>query len=130
MSLLDVLHFGRSPPANNCVRFLLSRFHGGILWLDKLYPLTERVMQQTTGLPTQGEHPTKSLKAKDVDAQHLYGWYNTHRGSKGAKIELINNKLIRFATQLLASKCRKDECPFGVILMAERCVVGVRMAWT
>lgn len=69
MSLLDILHFEHSPQANNYIIFLLSKFHDSFLWVDKLYPLTERLMRQLTRLPHIGEDLGESLKAKDVDTQ-------------------------------------------------------------
>jgi hypothetical protein len=45
----------------------------------------------------------------------------------------INDHIIQFTTQLLdykmLCKCRKDECPLGVVVVAECCVNEVNMAW-
>lgn len=129
MTLLDVQDFECSVSANCYIKFLLSRFHNGILWLDRSYLMTEHLMGQITGLLHIGEDPTEILKAKDANVQEIYAKYGIRRGNRGATIGLINDQGVRFATQILACKllrkCKKDECLVGVILAAEHCMEGV-----
>jgi hypothetical protein len=39
MNLLDIPHFGHGKHINGCVKQLLERVHGGILWMDRPVPI-------------------------------------------------------------------------------------------
>jgi hypothetical protein len=115
----------------SCVWFLLTRVQGGYLWLDQLYLIDQAIIHRVSGLPTSSENPTNSLKEKDAPLEEVYSKYDTQRGKHGdILIPAINDSMVRFATQLLACKlirkCRKEECPIRVILMAEHLLRGIR----
>ena len=61
MNLLDVTHFVCSNSINDCVQFLLCKFHNGVLWLDKSYQVDEELMHRVTGLSLEGEDSTVIL---------------------------------------------------------------------
>jgi hypothetical protein len=54
MNLLDIPHFGRNKHINGCVKKLLERVYGGILWIDILVPINDNLIVAITGLPWMG----------------------------------------------------------------------------
>jgi hypothetical protein len=65
--------------------------HGGFLWLDKKYPTDENTMHRVSGLPLEGEEPTKAIKAKDASHEEIYTKYAMCRVSYGVVIIDIND---------------------------------------
>jgi hypothetical protein len=57
MNSLDILHLGHGKHINGCVKQLLARVHGGILWIDRLVPINVDLIAAITGLPMDGEKP-------------------------------------------------------------------------
>jgi hypothetical protein len=57
MNLIDIPHFGRGKHINRCVKQLLARVHGGILWMDRPVPINVDLIATITGLPTDREKP-------------------------------------------------------------------------
>jgi hypothetical protein len=59
--------------------------------------------------------------------------FQTFRGKRGLDVKSINDKNVRFVTQVLACKmlrkCHKDEVPVAVIAAIEKCMEGVQMNW-
>ena len=55
MNLLDIPHFGCGKHINACVKKLLLRVHGGILWMDRPVLINVDLIAEITGLPTDGE---------------------------------------------------------------------------
>jgi hypothetical protein len=55
MNFLDIPHFGCSKHINGCVKQLLARVQGGILWMDRPVPINFDLIATITGLPTDGE---------------------------------------------------------------------------
>jgi hypothetical protein len=64
MNLLDIPHFGHGKHINGCVKQLLARVHGGILWMDRPVPINVDLIATITGLPMDGEKPEKYLEDK------------------------------------------------------------------
>jgi hypothetical protein len=52
MNLLDIPHFGRRKNAGLCVKKLLTRAHGGILWMDRSVPIYVDIIANIIGFPT------------------------------------------------------------------------------
>jgi hypothetical protein len=55
MNLLDILHFRHGKHINGCVKQLLARVHGGILWMDRPMSINVDLITEITGLPIDGE---------------------------------------------------------------------------
>jgi hypothetical protein len=59
--------------------------------------------------------------------------FDTFRGKRGLDVKNINDKNVRFVTQVLACKllrkCHKDEVSTAVIAATEKCMEGVQMNW-
>jgi hypothetical protein len=64
MNLLDIPHFGHGKHINGCVKKLLARVHGGILWMDRPVPINVDLIAAITGLPMDGEKPEQYLEEK------------------------------------------------------------------
>jgi hypothetical protein len=118
MNLLDIPHFGHGKHINGCVKQLLARVHGGILWMDRPVPINVDLIATITGLPTDGEKPEKYLEDKTKEkaiSDEIKEKYGTERGNRGIWISDINDPVTRFSTRLLGCKlmhkCRKEEVP-------------------
>jgi hypothetical protein len=64
MNLLDIPHFELGKYINACVKQLLERVHGGILWMDRSVLINVDLIQEITGLPIDGEKSKKYLEDK------------------------------------------------------------------
>jgi hypothetical protein len=64
MKLLDIPHFGRGKHINGCVKQLLERVHGGILWMNRRVPINVDLIATIIGLPRDGENPEQYLDDK------------------------------------------------------------------
>jgi hypothetical protein len=118
MNLLDIPHFGCGKHINGCVKQLLARVHGGILWMDRPMPINVDLIATITGLPMDGEKPEKYLEEKMKEksiSDEIKEKYGMERGNRGIRISDINDPATRFATRLLGCKlmckCRKEEVP-------------------
>ena len=49
-------------------------------------------IHRVTRLPIHNEDPKKTLIAKYVSQNEVYGTYNTHRGTRGVVISKINSQ--------------------------------------
>jgi hypothetical protein len=136
LGLLKIPHFGRGQYAMTCVKKLLAVMHGGDIWLDKPVPITVELITQITGLPTGGMDPALILDDKSKEktlAEEMKKKYGTDRGTRGIIIKWINNVVTQLGAKILAykllRKCRKDEVPAGVIVVAAQCAEGTFMSW-
>jgi hypothetical protein len=64
MNLLDILHFGRAKNVTLCVKQLVARVHGGIIWMDRLVQINVALISKITGLPTIGAQSKEYLDNK------------------------------------------------------------------
>jgi hypothetical protein len=122
MNLLEIPHFGRGREVNNCIKQLLAVMHGCILWLDTQVSIDVDLIEEITGIPTNGEPPAQYLddktkeKALEEDMKQTYG---TERGSRGIIINKISEPT-RITTKIMASKllrkCHKEEVPASIIV--------------
>jgi hypothetical protein len=118
MKLLDIPHFGSGKHINGCVKKLLARVHGGILWLDRHVHINVDLIIKITRLPTDGEKTEQYLeekkKAKEI-SDEIKVKYGVDMGKRGIRISDINYPATTFATRLLGLKlmCKfqKEEVP-------------------
>jgi hypothetical protein len=102
MNFLDIPHFGRSKNMGFCVKQLLAKVHGGILWMDRLVPIDVDLIANFTGFPTSGVNPEDYLDSKVKDKEivgpdlcrNTMKYRNTHKCRDATEIRLhfINNK--------------------------------------
>jgi hypothetical protein len=94
MKLLDIPLFGRVKHINKCVKHLLARVHGGILWMDRPVPINVDLISTITRLPTDGEKPEQYMedktKAKAI-SDEIKAKYGMERGNRGIRLNNINN---------------------------------------
>jgi hypothetical protein len=64
MNLLYFPHFGQGKHINTCVKKLLARVHGDILWMDRKVPILVGLIATIKGLPTDGEKTEQYLEDK------------------------------------------------------------------
>jgi hypothetical protein len=64
---MKIPHFGRHHEVNVCVNILLSRFHGGYLWLDKCIIVDLVLIHWIIGLSMQGPDPQDFYLGKAAD---------------------------------------------------------------
>jgi hypothetical protein len=69
MNLLDIPHFRNSKNVGLYVKQLLSRVHGGILWMDMLVPIDVDLISNITRFPTNGVRPEDYLENKERDKE-------------------------------------------------------------
>jgi hypothetical protein len=96
MNLLDIPHFGCGKYINGCVKQLLARVHGGILWMDRLVPINVDLIAEITGLPTDGEKPEQYLEDKTKEksiSDEIKVKYGAERGNRGIRINDINDPM-------------------------------------
>jgi hypothetical protein len=136
MNLLDIPHFGRSKNIRLCVKQLVARVHGGILWMDRPVQLDVALIAKITGLPTVDTQPEEYLdnKAREKEIVELVkAQFGTSRGNRGIVLKDINDNATRFTNKLMACKllrkCRKEEAPTGVIAVVAQCTKGVMFSW-
>ena len=97
LSLLFKPYFVQSTKVTNYVRQLLVIFHGGFLWLDKLYSVDVGLISIIIGLPRVGLDPVSVLD-KDKDSALIVKFkdkYDMARSSRGFSISSINDPNIR-----------------------------------
>jgi hypothetical protein len=64
MNPLDILHLRHGKNVGLCVKQLLARIHGGILWMDRPVPIDISLIAKITGFPTIGTQPEEYLENK------------------------------------------------------------------
>jgi len=102
MNLLDITHFERGKNVGLCVKQLLARLHGGILWMDRSVPIDVALIAKITGLSTIGtqleEHVENKAQKKEI-AEIMEAQFGTNMGSRGI---VIKDVATRFASKLMA----------------------------
>jgi hypothetical protein len=61
---MDIFHFGNGKNVGLCVKQLLARVHGGILWMDRTVPIDVSLISKITGFLTCGTQPKEYLENK------------------------------------------------------------------
>jgi hypothetical protein len=69
MNLLDIPHFEHGENVGLCVKKILSRVHGGILWMDKSVPIDVDLIAKIIGLSTSDVNPEDYLYNKVRDKE-------------------------------------------------------------
>jgi hypothetical protein len=69
MNLLDIPHFGRGKNVGLCIKQLVARVHGGILWMDRLVQIDMALITKIKGFPTVGAQPEDFLENKACEKE-------------------------------------------------------------
>jgi hypothetical protein len=67
IKLFDIPHFRHGKNVGLCVKKLLARVHGGILWMDKLVPIDMYLIANIKRFITSGVKPEDYLDNKSRD---------------------------------------------------------------
>ena len=78
LNVMKIPHFGRHQEVNACVKILLSRFHGGYLWLDIRIIVDPTLIHRITGLSMRGPDPQDFYPGKVVDRALVQKIRDTH----------------------------------------------------
>lgn len=125
--------FGTQFATMQCTKLLVSRMHGGSLWLDKEYPVHVEDISHLTGLSKgwnaiSTTFQTRVKRGKKNLEENIYARYGTEQGGRGAKLDRINKVDIKLYCSLIAGKTMhhftKNECTLDAISMAEHCCKG------
>jgi hypothetical protein len=68
LNVMKIPHFGRNEEVNTCVKILVSRFHGGYLWLEKCIIVDPVLIHRITELRMQGPDLQDFYPRKVVDS--------------------------------------------------------------
>jgi hypothetical protein len=107
MNLLDIPHFGWGKNVGLCVKKLVARVHGGILWMDRPIQIDVALISKITGFPTVDVQPEYFLenKAREKElAEQVKAQFDTTRGTRGLIIKEINDDMMRFTNKLIVCK--------------------------
>jgi hypothetical protein len=104
--------------------------------LERPIPITVDIIVQIIGLPIRGMDPALFLDEKTKEkvlAEEMKNKYGTARGTRGIIIKRIKNATTQLGTKILACKlmrkCRREEVPSRVVVVAAKCVEGTSMSW-
>jgi len=121
-----------------CTKLLVSRMHGGSLWLDKEYPIHVEDISRLTRLVEGGNalstvFQVGAKQGKKQSEDNIYATYGTERGRRGAKLDKINKDDIRFACYLFAGKTMrhftKNKFTLDAISIVVHCCRGEVLNW-
>lgn len=95
--------------------------------MEEPIPITDHLIHYITWLPCKGEDPTDISEGKSSDlaiTEAVNKKYKLEKKKRGYAISSIKNKVVKLATQILASKviykCFTDEVPMLVVALAEQ----------
>jgi hypothetical protein len=124
MNLMHISHFGCGKNVGLCMKQLLARVHGAILWMDRPVLIDVALIYKIIGFTTVGVQPEEYLenKAREKEiAKIVKAQFGTNRGNMGIFLKDINDLVTWFTSKLmhfkLQRKCRKEEAPTGVIVV-------------
>jgi hypothetical protein len=104
MNLLDITHFGRSKNVGLCVKQLLDKVHGGIMWMDRMVPIDVALIAKITRFPTIGAQPNEYLENKAQEKESvdiMKAQFGINTGNQGIVIKDINDSATRFSSKLM-----------------------------
>jgi hypothetical protein len=103
--------------------------------MDRVVPIIVDLIATIMGLPIEGEKLEKYLEDKTrarAISDEIKAKYGVECGNRGIRINDINDPATRFSTKLLGCnfmhKCRKEEVPASVVVIAAQCAKGSSMS--
>jgi hypothetical protein len=101
MNLLDIPHFGHSTNVGICVKKLVARVHGGIIWIDRPVQINMELITNITRFPTIDMQPEyfleKKMRQKEL-AEEVMEHFGTTEGNRGIIIKDINDNTTRLSS--------------------------------
>lgn len=92
--ILDILEF-----EDEIIRYVLSRVHGELIWLDRPYKIMKEAIKAITGLSQIGQHPEKKISNDQVNK--LTGATSDRRSMR---VNSITDRDIRFSSMIIGYK--------------------------
>lgn len=105
--MLKFPHFGHTPEVNAHIKLLLTRVHGGYLYLHDKISLDTDLIWWITQLSMKGEDPVEAMTGKKGGKKlsvKMLAKFGLTRASKCYDVSQIRIQLVRFATQLLTGR--------------------------
>jgi hypothetical protein len=99
LTLLDIMHFGRSEDINICVNLLLSCVHRGFLWLDRLVSIDTELIARIIGFLSKGKDPSPLFTDKTKEkalAERMKEKYDTFIGARSLDVVSIKYDTVWF----------------------------------
>ena len=82
------------------IRYILSQFHNGQLWLEKPILITKKMIHKVTGLPMFSKaKTTKTLGREEMQKKTLAEW-----DGRGLKINNVTNVELRYGIPIISHK--------------------------
>jgi hypothetical protein len=137
LNIMKIPHFGRHQEVNACIKLLLSRFHGGYLWLDRRIIVDPVLIHRITGLSIHGPDLQYFYPGKAVDhslVQKIKDTYSdVEKGKQGYKVASIQNGVVCLTCQLIVGNLDRNKRPMQVTIfvlnLTGKCVEGLQMNW-
>lgn len=106
--------------------------HDGCLWLKEPIPITNRLIHRITQLPYIGENMAMIFGGKGGEqalVEAMKEKFKLVKKSHGYAISSICDPVVKVATYILVGKvmrkCRANEVPMPVVVLAGQCTEGV-----
>ena len=82
------------------IRYILSKFHNGQLWLEQPFLITKKMIHRVTGLPMPSKaKTTKTLGWDELQKKTLAKW-----DGRGLKIKNVTDLELKFGIYIIAYK--------------------------
>ena len=94
MNLVRIPHFGRSPEVNVVVKLLLTRVHGGYLWMDSRISIDHHLIWRIQRLSKAGLDPSTTFmdKTNEKKLAEQIKEFNLVMLGRGYDVESIEDK--------------------------------------
>ena len=110
----------------------MACFHGGMLWLTTLIPVTVDLIASITRLPKAGEDPVQYIHGRDMDkrlAKQLKERFGLQRDGHAYRIDSVNSQAVHIGARILASNIvqgnRPVQCNSSLVACTQKCVEGM-----
>jgi len=134
---MKILHFGKHQEMNACIKFLLSFYNGGYLWLNCCVTVDPTMINRITGLNMKGPDPHEFYPGKTTDKvlvakiKEPYG--DVEKGTWGYKEASIQSDTVGLVCHLflgnLVHKNWATQVIGFVVNLAGKCAKGLQMNW-
>jgi hypothetical protein len=115
LNVIKIPHFGRHQYVNNCVKLLLSCYHGGYLWLDFRVPVNPTLIHRINGFSMQGPDPEDFYQGKSKNCALAHKIKDTYgdveKGMQGHKVSSIQKGTVPLACQLIEGNLVRKNRP-------------------
>jgi hypothetical protein len=137
LNVMKIPHFDRHQEVNACIKFLLSCYHEGYLWLNHRVMVDPTLINRITRLSMQGPDPQEFYPGKTTDRalatkiKETYG--DVEKGMRGYKVASIQSDVVHLSCQLIVGKLVQKNRPTQVTGfvgdIAKKYAEGLQMNW-